>query len=345
MDWRHGWTSAWPEPERWPEPLLEREDERRIVRRIVEGNRAQGTSTSVTSFRLMSLPDELLAGLTIMILMVDTKGLRWAGVSQLSKQLFVCAHAQLTRDGVAWWTGCGEPHHPPPLPPVNEVIDATLNFSKFLRGMEYKDVARINTSDGWLNTFSIDAILAAMGCSVLSPRDPYVAQPIEGSLVLSAQLGGLATLRLMTEYPQGFPTTSFWGRADVRQAIDFASCFIIPLNVGHNHWVAARVVKAHSVVEIFNSMAAQCRDLELTRLLQLLESCGVVGARAYRIIHHNSHPAWRQTDGAACGIFCSLIILSLVRGARVCVFQRDVALWRSHLCHVVLEAVGASLLT
>ena len=97
------------------------------------------------------------------------------------------------------------------MPPFYEVIDPTLKYHKFVRGMEHGDVARINSPTGWLTNFSIDAILTAMGCPLLLPRGSYVAQPVEGSLVFSAQLGGLATLRAMTEFPRGFPTTTFWG--------------------------------------------------------------------------------------------------------------------------------------
>ena len=74
MDWRDGWTSAWPEPLRWPEPLQGVDSENDTTTRVVDHRfhfkRERGSST----FRLMSLPDELLAGLTMMILMVDTKG-------------------------------------------------------------------------------------------------------------------------------------------------------------------------------------------------------------------------------------------------------------------------------
>ena len=93
------------------------------------------------------------------------------------------------------------------------------------------------------------------------------------------------------------------------------------------------LVKAHSLVEIFNSIPSTLFTWpsELHGLLQILEGCGVEGARAFRLTTYNSHPSWCQTDGAACGIFASLIIASLVGGKRIRILQADVKAWRGFL--------------
>ena len=80
-------------------------------------------------------------------------------------------------------------------------------------------------------------------------------------------------------------------------------------------------MKACALVEIFNSLPGK-GGKEVENLLRVLESFGVDGAQGYRCVTHNDHLAWSQTDGSACGIFASLIILSLVRGLRIHAFNK-----------------------
>lgn len=128
---------------------------------------------------------------------------------------------------------------------------AAMNLKMCVVGMDEGDMARILT--GWLTNFSIDSILFALGCPIVLSGGSYVARPVEGMLVLSAQLGGLANPwwggrtqwagREGSAMTIAFPRTAFWGRDDVHDSINSASILIIPLNIGGNHWVVARVVK------------------------------------------------------------------------------------------------------
>ena len=227
LSWLRGWISA------WPKPALKVEQQSDAIVLSHAPKRAQATTR--ISIELMSLPEELLAVVTMKILLVDTKGSRWARTCKAFNEHFVVAHEQLSHDGIAWWTGNGEPHRPPPLleVPVEQEV-SLLKCSDLVYGMDHKDIARIHS--GWLTNFSIDAILVTMDCPIIIPHGAYVAQPVNGALVLSAQLSGLCMPRTMMEFPMGFPATSFWGRADVCAQIRAASCINIPLNVDNNHW-------------------------------------------------------------------------------------------------------------
>ena len=90
-------------------------------------------------------------------------------------------------------------------------------------------------------------------------------------------------------------------------------------------------MKACALVEIFNSLPGKGGKDQVENLLHVLESFGVDGAQGYRCVTHDDHLAWSQTDGSACGIFASLIIVSLVRGLRIHVQQDDVKAWRAFL--------------
>ena len=202
------------------------------------------------------MPEDVLAGLTNMILLADAKGSRCARTCKTLDHLFVEASKSLVCNGIAWWTGSGQPYVPPPLPDIKEpspmiiIEKATAEMAKYVYGMEVKDVVRI--SSGWLTNFSIDAILVALGCPVLlcggrRGSGSYVAHPIEGVPVLSAELSGLCV------YPMR--DAQSWGRdEDIHHKVRSASIVIVPLIVGGNHWVAVRIVKVHRLVEVFNSL-------------------------------------------------------------------------------------------
>ena len=98
LSWLKGWTSA------WPEPSLKVEHESDVS--VISHDPKRVQATTCITIELMSLPEELLAGVTRMILLVD-KGSRWARTCKASIELFIAAHEELSRDGVAWWTGSG----------------------------------------------------------------------------------------------------------------------------------------------------------------------------------------------------------------------------------------------
>ena len=89
-------------------------------------------------------------------------------------------------------------------------------------------------------------------------------------------------------------------------------------------------MKACTLVEIFNSLPGK-GSTSLVGLLRVLAGFGLDGVQAFRCVIHDEHPAWSQTDGSSCGIFCALIIVSLVRGLRIHVRQDDVKVWRAFL--------------
>ena len=93
---------------------------------------------------------------------------------------------------------------------------------------------------------------------------------------------------------------------------------------------AVCIVKACALVEIFNSLPGK-GSTSLVGLLRVLAGFGLDGVQAFRCVIHDEHPAWSQTDGSSCGIFCALIIVSLVRGLRIHVRQDDVKVWRAFL--------------
>ena len=245
MDWLGGWDSAWPSPRRRDRGPLGACDF--SVTLDTKFSRCATTNR----LELMSIPGDLLAGLTKMILRVDAKGSRWAATCKASKELFHQVRESLVREGFAWWTGTGEPYL---LPKKADRPDPTISsqntmggLQAYVSGIQWEDVVRI--SSGWLTNFSIDAILVALGCPILLPGAPYVARPVEGMLLLSAQLGGLANPHWNTKaqgIPWQFPRTAFWGREDVLEQICMASILIVPLNVHGNHWVVARIVKVTS---------------------------------------------------------------------------------------------------
>jgi hypothetical protein len=342
MSWLLGWSSS-----AWPDSSTKEKIECDV---LVDAKRAHvSTSPHVVEpdrVQLLSLPADVLSGLTLVILLNDTKGSRFARVSKACLELFLEASQACVRDGVAWWTGSGLPAQPLPMPhlPTDDVIENVRDTArKYVLGMQFDDVEGIKS--GWLNNFCIDAILVASGCPILHPNASYVARPIDGTIVLSASLSSLAD-------PSGdatpFSRTSFWGCPDVRKSMRLASCLIVPLHVNDNHWVAVRVAKSHSLVEVFDPLNAKVRSWKrsslgacksLQDLLQVLEACGVQGARGYRCIFHNSRRVWRQTDDHSCGIFTSVIIVSLSRGLRVHVLQEDMEAWRASLHRVVLTAL------
>ena len=100
----------------------------------------------------MSIPGDLLAGLTKMILRVDAKGSRWAATCKASKVLFHQVRESLVREGFAWWTGTGEPYL---LPKKADRPDPTISsqntmggLQAYVSGIQWEDVVRI--SSGWL---------------------------------------------------------------------------------------------------------------------------------------------------------------------------------------------------
>lgn len=95
----------------------------------------------------------------------------------------------------------------------------------------------------------------------------------------------------------------------------------------HSH---SSLAQACALVEIFNSLPGK-GSTSLVGLLRVLAGFGLDGVQAFRCVIHDEHPAWSQTDGSSCGIFCALIIVSLVRGLRVHVRQDDVKVWRAFL--------------
>ena len=109
------------------------------------------------------------------------------------------------------------------------------------------------------------------------------------------------------------------------------------------HSCAVCIVKACSLVETFNSLPGT-GGKELQDLLLILEGFGVDGARAFRCVTHDAHVAWKQTDGSACGVFCALIIASLVRGLRIRVLQYEMEKWRAYL-HAEVVKKGNSIIT
>ena len=104
MDWLGGWDSAWPSPRRRDRGPLGACDF--SVTLDTKFSRCATTNR----LELMSIPGDLLAGLTKMILRVDAKGSRWAATCKASKELFHQVRESLVREGFAWWTGTGEPY-------------------------------------------------------------------------------------------------------------------------------------------------------------------------------------------------------------------------------------------
>ena len=249
--WLNGWSSAWEEPE--PHSPIPRAAKSCAVRLDPK------FAKNATSMELTSLPEDVLARLIKMILLGDGKGSRFARTCMTSKKLCIEVMTSLVLDGVAWWTGSGKPYRPLPVPDPKEdpmcsgwrLHKAAMNLKMCVVGMDEGDIARILT--GWFTNFSIDSILFALGCPIVLSGGSYVARPVEGMLVLSAQLGGLANPwwggrtqwagREGSAMTIAFPRTAFWGRDDVHDSINSASILIIPLNIGGNHWVVARVVK------------------------------------------------------------------------------------------------------
>ena len=348
LDWLDGWTTTWND--------CAGEEERQTAVKLVTLDarskrvHATGAKLPPPGLFLMELPADLLERLTLKVLSIDRKGSRWARTCTTSLKLYCDARAQLESEGMAWWTGSGRPMRPPAVPDlpwVDGVAEVSASPSKLVHGMDNGDVARIRR--GWLTNFSIDAILLALDCPTL--RRSYVVPPThheDGTLVLSACLGGFAqhpawlTGAWISENKITFPTTCFWGRADVCEQIANTAVLLAPLHVGSNHWVLARVSQAHSLVEVFNSLpsphnAGSCPELK--GLLQILEGCGVKGAHAFRVVFHCAHPAWTQTDSVSCGIYCAVVAAALVHGRRVLVRQRDIKKWRKCLVKVVLAEI------
>ena len=106
-------------------------------------------------------------------------------------------------------------------------------------------------------------------------------------------------------------------------------------------------MKQHSLVEVFNSLKSPSDPTscnELKGLLQIRDGCGVQGAQAFPCVFHNKHPAWKQRDGSSCGIFCAIIVVSLVRGLRVHVLHKEIKTWRSFLHHELVKEVDRSII-
>ena len=156
-------------------------------------------ATIMVSMELTSLPEDVQARLIKMILLGDAKGSRFARTCKTSHKLYIEVMTSLVIDGVAWWTGSGEPYRPLPVPDPKEdpmcsrwrLHKAATMLKMHVYGVDEGDMARI--LNGWLTNFSIDAILVAMGCPIVLGSGSYVAPPVEGMLVLSAQVVGLAT--------------------------------------------------------------------------------------------------------------------------------------------------------
>jgi len=320
--WLNGWVSAWPD-EQLQSPGTA------VVRCRTQARVAKSLFPAVG---LWSLPEVLVEQLTVVILKNDVKGSRWARTCKAHFNMSMGARIQLERDEFAWWTGDGLPmqapskSNSPPLP-LRVFTGAQLGF--YVKGLQPEDIDAIHT--GWLTNFSIDALLVALRCPVVC--EPYVVtSSLSGStLVLSAGLSSMTQSALMQ---WGDQSGCLWGQAIVRQRIRDANILILPLNIGNNHWATIRINKEHNLVELFDSLstAGDCvQDLvELGALLNILTRVGVEGASNFKRIAH-THAAWKQTDGAACGIFCCLTIASLVRGLRINIKQDDIAAWRSAL--------------
>ena len=105
--WLNGWSSEWGEP--W---LMDEVD---LAARVSTKDNKRAHKTTNTHMELMSLPEDLLAGVTMMILLIDTKGSRWARTCKACNELFKGARLELFIDGIAWWTGSKEPSTPPPI--------------------------------------------------------------------------------------------------------------------------------------------------------------------------------------------------------------------------------------
>ena len=263
--WLNVWCSAWPEPS---------DDDAHPSCRVRLDPKFIKVATT-TAPPLMMMPEDVLTGLTKMVLLMDAKGSRFGRTCKAAYKLFCEVTVSFVSDGVAWWTGSGEPFRPLSVPDLMtvsygspEMLDNAAKKLKWhVYGIDGGDIERILS--GWLTNFSIDCILVAMGCPIVLSGGSYVARPVEGMLVLSAQLGGLSKWGHLegAKWSRGsatitFPRTSFWGREDVVERINTASILIIPLNIGDNHWVAIRVVKvralAHSHVPLTCIDHAQC---------------------------------------------------------------------------------------
>ena len=340
LDWSNEWVSAWPEP---AEPVRQKFARKDLCKNEPNDQFAENGGVS-----LLDLPEDILKRVTETLLLNDAKGSTFARTCMEANELFLPAKHRLVEKGYAWWTGTGPPLHPwtidPAADPKEEGVLVLDKLGFFVQGLDVKDLGLIATKCGWLTNFSIDAILLALGCPVLCAT--YVAQPQDGTLVLSAGLGGLGyhgDVALKHVGPVTLNEGCFWQRADVRGLICNAARLVIPLNVDGNHWVVVRVARAFEKVEVFNSTkspsdASTCMGLQ--GLLRLLEGVGVTRAGGFHVVFHNSHLAWKQTDGSSCGIFASLIACSLVRGLRISLLQEDMLAWRAYLHKIVLAKIA-----
>lgn len=336
FSWLDGWTSAWPSPPAKHERKGQVVDEEEHTSSLVS-QRAAGARNL-----FLLLPEDTLSNITVSLLMIDAKGSRWGRACVDARASFLSASSLLARQGIAWWTGSGVPLTCPaiPEPGFSLSVDEGV-LSRLVKGLNYKDIDLIN--EGWLTNFSIDAIFLASGVPLL--REGYLLQPVAGALVVSAALAGIVGTQMgIGTLPITFTFPCFWSRKGVHQSIADAAVIFAPVNVGGNHWIAVRISKKHQLCEVFNSTKTpgnDCHIPQLCILLKILDGAGVPGAQNYRTVFYNSPQAWRQTDGSSCGIFCALIITSLVQGSRVHVKQKDMKMWRKHLHGMVTKSAEA----
>ena len=242
---------------------------------------------------------------------------------------------------LGWWTGNRPPLRVPPPLPINNWCGNEHHshlISTIHQPASPGDLARLERDEGWLNNFAIALVVKASpyACSLLSPQTcipalrTYGMQGIVDPGLASSLYMNLINIEKLVQEKRGV-------LSDTNYLTCLCECDVLlwPINTDNQHWILARIVKAHRLVELFLWLGTAHEEerarVYLAPLVRYLRAMRVLDGDI-RVVAHVS-PGWKQDDGSSCGVFTLVAMFNLLEGRQLNIAEPNE--WRKYLTSLV----------